>query len=172
MNRVDSLISEISVDFVHAVQATDHQPLQIKFRSDPQIKIHVECVVMRHKGSRPSPLLKWDASSAFPLPREFRSSKNRRISRIICARITNTSRVRSVTISLDNGAGIAARHPPARAISPAAAAATSSEISSSCTFTVSSFVFVEKFSYNSDNVAQIEQPEKFERSFANTSSRT
>ena len=55
MNRVDPFVAEVAVDFIHAVQAADHQPFQIEFRSNPQIQVHVERIVVGHKGPRGRP---------------------------------------------------------------------------------------------------------------------
>ena len=52
MNRIDSFVAEISVDLVHAIQPANNQPLQIKFRRDAQIQVHVECVVVRYERTR------------------------------------------------------------------------------------------------------------------------
>ena len=42
----NSLIPEVAVDLEHALEAADDQTLQIKLRRDPQIKLHVQRVVM------------------------------------------------------------------------------------------------------------------------------
>ncbi len=47
-----ALVAEVAIDFIHAIESAHHQPLQIKFRRDAQVQIHVERVVVRHKRTR------------------------------------------------------------------------------------------------------------------------
>ena len=54
MDGVNSFIAEIAVDFVHPVKTTHDQPLQIQFRRDAQVQIHVECVVVGDEWPRGS----------------------------------------------------------------------------------------------------------------------
>ena len=44
--------AEVAVDFVDAVDAADHEPLQVQFRCDAQVEIDIERVVMRDEGPR------------------------------------------------------------------------------------------------------------------------
>ncbi len=47
-----TLVAEVAIDLVHALEAADHQTLQIKLRRDAQIQIDVERVVMRDERPR------------------------------------------------------------------------------------------------------------------------
>ncbi len=42
----ETFVAKVAVDFVDAIEAADSQPLEIKLRSDAQVQIHVERVVM------------------------------------------------------------------------------------------------------------------------------
>src|SRR5579863_600281 len=55
VNRVDTFVAEIPVDFVHAVKSARHKSFQVEFGRDAQVKIHVEGVVMGNEGPRRSP---------------------------------------------------------------------------------------------------------------------
>jgi hypothetical protein len=50
-----ALVAEIAVDFVHAIESADRQPLQIQLGRDAQEQVHVERVVMSLKGTRHRP---------------------------------------------------------------------------------------------------------------------
>ena len=52
MPRRDALVPEIAIDLIHAFEPADDEPLQIKLRRDPQIKIDIERIVMGHEGLR------------------------------------------------------------------------------------------------------------------------
>ena len=45
----DALVAEVAVDLEHAIKAADNQALEIKFRRNPQKKIHIQGIVMGHK---------------------------------------------------------------------------------------------------------------------------
>ena len=47
--RRNPLIPEVAINLVHAVEPANREPLQIQLRRNPQIKIDVQRVVMRHK---------------------------------------------------------------------------------------------------------------------------
>ncbi len=47
----DAFVAEVAIDFVYAFKAADDEALEIKFRSDAEIKIDIERVVMRLKGA-------------------------------------------------------------------------------------------------------------------------
>ena len=46
MGEIDSFVSEYSSDFVHSVQSSDDELLEIQFRGDSEVKIEIEGVVM------------------------------------------------------------------------------------------------------------------------------
>ena len=48
----ESFVAEVAVDFVDAVEAADHQALQVEFRRDAQVEIDVEGVVVGDEGTR------------------------------------------------------------------------------------------------------------------------
>src|SRR5271166_6674012 len=52
MLRADPFVSEIPVDLIHPVETTYRQPLQIQFRSDAQVQIKIQCVVVCHERTR------------------------------------------------------------------------------------------------------------------------
>src|SRR5579864_4050026 len=54
MDGINSLIAEIAVYFVHTVKTAHNQSLQIQFRRDAQVQIHVKRVVMRDEWPRRS----------------------------------------------------------------------------------------------------------------------
>ena len=47
-----ALVAEVAVDLVDALEAADHQPLQVQLRRDAQVHVDVERVVMRHERPR------------------------------------------------------------------------------------------------------------------------
>jgi len=47
-----AFVPKITVDLVYPLQPTDHEPLQVQLRCDPQIQIDIQRVVMRHEGAR------------------------------------------------------------------------------------------------------------------------
>ena len=49
---VDAFVAEHASDFIHAFDATDHQPFQVQLQSDPEIQLHIQRVVMRRERSR------------------------------------------------------------------------------------------------------------------------
>ena len=52
MRPVDALVAKVVADLVHAVEAADHQPLEIQLIGDAHEERHVERVVMRREGPR------------------------------------------------------------------------------------------------------------------------
>ena len=44
-----ALVAEAAVDLVYALEAADHQPLQVQLRRDAQVEIGIQCVVVRHE---------------------------------------------------------------------------------------------------------------------------
>ena len=47
---VDALVAEVATDLEHALEAADHQPLQVELGGDAKEQVEVERVVMRHEG--------------------------------------------------------------------------------------------------------------------------
>ena len=45
--RADALVAEVAVDLEHPLHAADEQPLEVEFRRDAQVEVHVERVVVR-----------------------------------------------------------------------------------------------------------------------------
>ena len=52
--RRQTFVAEVPIHLEHALEATDHEPLQIQLRRDSQIQVHVERVVMRDERARRS----------------------------------------------------------------------------------------------------------------------
>lgn len=46
MTHGDAFVTEVTVDFEHAVKTTDDQTLQVQFRRDTQVHVQIEGVVM------------------------------------------------------------------------------------------------------------------------------
>jgi hypothetical protein len=44
--RVDALVAEVAVDLVDALQAADHQALEVQLRRDAQVQLQVQRVVV------------------------------------------------------------------------------------------------------------------------------
>ena len=45
-----TLIAKIAIDFIHTLEATYHQAFQIQFRGNAQVHIHIQGIVVGHKG--------------------------------------------------------------------------------------------------------------------------
>ena len=52
VRAVHALVAEVLAQFVDAVEAADDQPLQVELRSDAQVEVDVERVVVRDEGTR------------------------------------------------------------------------------------------------------------------------
>ena len=52
MAHGDAFVTEVTVDFEHAVEATDHQTFQVQFRRDTQVHVQVQGVVMGDERTR------------------------------------------------------------------------------------------------------------------------
>ena len=52
MRPIDAFIPEIMADLIDALEATDHEPLEVQLIGDPQVQGHVERVVVRQEGTR------------------------------------------------------------------------------------------------------------------------
>ena len=52
----DALVAEVAVDLEHALEAADHEPLEVQLRRDAQVQVGVERVVVGHErpGDRPA----------------------------------------------------------------------------------------------------------------------
>ncbi|GBE50853.1 hypothetical protein BMS3Bbin13_01803 [bacterium BMS3Bbin13] len=50
--RGDALVAEVAVQLVDLLQPPDHQPLEIQFRGDAQIEVHLQGVVMGDERTR------------------------------------------------------------------------------------------------------------------------
>ena len=52
----DALVAEVAIDLEHALEAADHEPLEIQLGRDAQVQVGVERVVVRHErpGDRPA----------------------------------------------------------------------------------------------------------------------
>ena len=46
---VDALVPKIVADLIYALQAADHQPLEVQLVSNPEIQWHVQRAMMRHE---------------------------------------------------------------------------------------------------------------------------
>ena len=55
----NTFVAEIAIDLVHAIKSAYHQSLQVKFRRDPQIQIHVERVVVGDERLRDGAARHW-----------------------------------------------------------------------------------------------------------------
>ena len=45
----DALVAEVAVDLEHALEPSDHQPLEIELRRNPQVEVRVQRVVVGHE---------------------------------------------------------------------------------------------------------------------------
>ena len=52
MTNGDTFVTEVTVDFEHTVETTDHQTLQVQFRRDTQVHVQVQGVVMGDERTR------------------------------------------------------------------------------------------------------------------------
>ena len=54
--RTDAFVAEIAIDFVNALEAANHEPLEKQLGRNAQVELHVERVVVRHErpGNRSS----------------------------------------------------------------------------------------------------------------------
>ncbi|CAH0228909.1 hypothetical protein SRABI106_02135 [Rahnella aquatilis] len=52
MTRRNAFVTEVTVDFEHAIEATDNQTLQVQFRRDTQVHIDIERIVVSDERTR------------------------------------------------------------------------------------------------------------------------
>ncbi|OPZ60342.1 MAG: hypothetical protein BWY86_01024 [Candidatus Aminicenantes bacterium ADurb.Bin508] len=53
--EVDPFVAEATVDFVDSVETSDDEPFQVEFRSDSQVELHVQSVVVGDEGTGVGP---------------------------------------------------------------------------------------------------------------------
>jgi hypothetical protein len=93
----DAFVAEVAVQFEHLRVAADQQTLEVQFRCDAQVELHVERVVVR--GKRPGRRTAGTpASSGVSTSRKSRVLQPRRISATIRLRLRKISRLFSLAI--------------------------------------------------------------------------
>ena len=160
--RRDPLIAEIAVDFVDSLDAADQQALQIKFRSDSQIEIDVERVVMRDKRPRRCAAVQRLHHRSFDFQEAARYPVAAATSWMIFDRVTKTFRTSGFAIRSRYRCRyrVSTSSRPCHFSGSASMIFERKKISSTCT--VSSPVFVRnRYPADADDVADIEQLVQF-----------
>ena len=52
VTRIDAFVPEAAVHFIYAFETADEKPLQVQFRCNTQVYIHIKRIVMRNKRTR------------------------------------------------------------------------------------------------------------------------
>ena len=84
--RGEPFVAEVAVDFVDALEAAHHQPLQVQLRRDAQVEIDIERVVVRDERTRRGAAIErlhhgrfhFDEAARFQLPAQRRDDARAR----------------------------------------------------------------------------------------------